>query len=946
MKSNAAAPSNRRPAQRSCAVVSDKRARSALLGTTAIVRVSIAIAAALPGITLLMALTASAALADGGAGSSTIPGHGGTAGLDSVAGTGGSGGLAPSSWIGGGGGGGSGAIGGGGGNGDGDPGGGGVGGAGGATAGTAGAPGGNGSLGHSAGGGGGGGGAHGYLGATLPVAAATGGHGGAGGNGSSSLPGIFNLGGGGGGGAGGYGAVITGGGGGTFLSTVTGGNGGTGGIGDVQGSGGSGGIGLYYAGGGGASFTNTSAIGGGNGGAGSTPGAGGNGIYVDAGSSAATIINAGAISGGLSGDGVTRANAITFAGGTNILELQAGSTITGNVVAFSAADTLRLGGSADASFDASQIGTAAQYRNFGVFEKTGASIWTLSGSNNASMPWAVNAGTLAVNAAIANASMTVNSGGTLGGTGTVGAVTVASGGTLAPGNSIGTITVSGNLTFAAGSIYAVELSPSAADRTNVTGSATLSGATVQAIFAGGSYVERQYTIVNATSNIVGTFTALTMSNLPAGFKSSLGYDVHNAYLNLVLDLTPTPSPTPLPINSGLNGNQTNVANAASGYFSRGGAIPVVFGALTPAGLSMVAGEAATATQQASFDAMDLFMGLLTDPFSAGRRQELPGSAASYADQRAGHGALRDAYAMMTKAPAHAPFGQRWNVWAAGFGGSQTTDGNAIVGSTTVTSRIYGTAVGADYWLSPQTVAGFALAGGGTHFSLSQGLGSGSSDLFQAGAFVRHSAGAAYLTAAAAYGWQDVTTDRTVDIAGLNQLRAHFNANTFSGRLEVGNRIAASLFGGIGLTPYAATQVTALQLPNYAEQVLAGGNAFALSYDGKVVSAPRSELGFRSDKSFVLTDAVLTLRARAAWAHNFNSERSAIATFQALPGASFLVNGAAQAPDAALVTASAETRWLNGWSAAGTFEGEFSNVTMSYAGKGVVRYAWYADATAR
>ena len=28
-----------------------------------------------------------------------------------------------------------------------------------------------------------------------------------------------------------------------------------------------------------------------------------------------------------------------------------------------------------------------------------------------------------------------------------------------------------------------------------------------------------------------------------------------------------------------------------------------------------------------------------------------------------------------------------------------------------------------------------------------------------------------------------------------------------------------------------------------------------------------------------------------------------------------------------------------WSAAGTFEGEFSNVTRSYAGRGVVRYAW-------
>ena len=39
------------------------------------------------------------------------------------------------------------------------------------------------------------------------------------------------------------------------------------------------------------------------------------------------------------------------------------------------------------------------------------------------------------------------------------------------------------------------------------------------------------------------------------------------------------------------------------------------------------------------------------------------------------------------------------------------------------------------------------------------------------------------------------------------------------------------------------------------------------------------------------------------------------------------------------TASVEMKWLNGWSAAATFEGEFSNLTSSYAGKGVVRYAW-------
>jgi hypothetical protein len=65
----------------------------------------------------------------------------------------------------------------------------------------------------------------------------------------------------------------------------------------------------------------------------------------------------------------------------------------------------------------------------------------------------------------------------------------------------------------------------------------------------------------------------------------------------------------------------------------------------------------------------------------------------------------------------------------------------------------------------------------------------------------------------------------------------------------------------------------------------------------------------------------------------------ITSRQAFEFCSVVVNGARQAADSVLVTGSAEMKWINGWSAAATFEGEFSNVTRSYAGKGVVRYAW-------
>ena len=193
--------------------------------------------------------------------------------------------------------------------------------------------------------------------------------------------------------------------------------------------------------------------------------------------------------------------------------------------------------------------------------------------------------------------------------------------------------------------------------------------------------------------------------------------------------------------------------------------------------------------------------------------------------------------------------------------------------------------------------------------------------------MRHTIASAYIAAAVAYGWQDVTTDRTVTVAGIDQLRGHFNVNAYSARVEAGNRYLTPWLGGIGLTPYAAAQVTVLDLPGYVENALAGPATFALSYAAKSVAAPRSELGLRSDKSYIVGDALLTLRGRAAWAHDYNTDRTASATFQSLPGASFVT------------TASAEMKFVSGFSLAATFEGEFSDVTRSYAGKGVARYSW-------
>jgi uncharacterized protein with beta-barrel porin domain len=648
----------------------------------------------------------------------------------------------------------------------------------------------------------------------------------------------------------------------------------------------------------------------------------GGGTAIVFGSGGSSVFNAGTISG---------STAIQFSGSGNTLTIAPGSTISGNVIG-TGSDAFQLGGSGSGVFDMSRLGPA-QYGGFSTFNKVDNSTWTVTGSSVFTGAVNIAGGTLLVDSDLNGASATtVNAGGTLGGSGIVNNVLV-NGGALSPGNGIGTLTVWHGLTFTAAATYLVEVSPSSADRTNVSGTATLGGATVQAVFAPGSYVAKQYTVLNASLGISGTFGSLVNTNLPLNFSSGLSYDANNVYLNLTLNYA---------LDS-LSTSQRNVAGALTNFFNANGSIPAVYGTLTSTGLTQAAGETAAGSQQTTFNAMSQFMGVLTDPFIAGRGDTATSSGtSSFAagdTRRTASGPERDAYAaMFAKAPMARTYDPRWSVWTAGFGGSQTTDGNTALGSNNTTSSLAGVAVGADYRFSPDTVAGFALAGGGTSFSVANS-GYGRSDLFQAGAFVRHKSGPAYVSAALAYGFQDITTDRIVTIAGVDRLHAEFNANAYSGRIEGGYRFATPWLGGLGLTPYAAGQFTTFDLPAYAESALVGTPAFALAYGAKSVTDSRSELGVRSDKSFALANAMLTLRGRLAWAHDFNADRSAAATFQALPGASFVVNGAAQPHDSALTSASAEVRLTNGWSAAATFEGEFADIVRSYAGKGVVRYSW-------
>lgn len=406
-------------------------------------------------------------------------------------------------------------------------------------------------------------------------------------------------------------------------------------------------------------------------------------------------------------------------------------------------------------------------------------------------------------------------------------------------------------------------------------------------------------------------------------------------------------PTGLPLFTSLlppsaTPNEVAVAKALDNAVAGGATLPLAYlnlYNLAPTALenalTQISGEAGNGPTQAGVQSMNSFLSMVTNPFDRGLAPEIPLPRPP----------------IIYKAPAYykapndvAPDPRRWSVWAAGYGGNYNTTGNAPVGSHDISARAIGFATGLDYRVTPYTVAGFALAGGGTNYGLSDGLGGGRSDMFQSAVYSVTRVGPAYIATALAYAWHHFSTDRFVTVAGTDHLTADFSANNIAGRIEGGYRFAVpdafGLLPGLGVTPYAAFQMQAFRTPSYSETAASGSSAFALDYDAHTTTTFRTELGAWFDERIVLDhDAVLTLRSRAAWAYDYWRDYNMTATFQQLPGSTFTVLGAAPMRDSLLASAGAEISFRNGISIAGLFDGDFAENSRMYSGFVRLRYSW-------
>ena len=394
--------------------------------------------------------------------------------------------------------------------------------------------------------------------------------------------------------------------------------------------------------------------------------------------------------------------------------------------------------------------------------------------------------------------------------------------------------------------------------------------------------------------------------------------------------------------NGGNINQTSVANALNNFLANGGsilAIPALIG-LTDgqlnASLSTLSGEVATGVQTTTFESMGAFLGLMVNPYDQGRADQIGLTPMGYASvDKKPKSKVERAIDNAFDTPLAPIYEKRWNAWGAAYGGYAAAEGNAVVGSTSMIARTGGFAAGGDYRVDAHTTIGFGLAGGTGNWSLSNGMGSGRTEDFQAGVYGWHTMGPWYVSMAGAFATHDVTTHRDAVVNGTGgPFNASYFAQSVGVRVEGGYRFALRQFGFV---PYAAGQSQVLHLPNYAETTTADPT-FLLNYASKSVTDSRSEIGSWFDYRLASANPI-TLFTRIAWVHDFNRDRTATATFTTLPGATFVVSGAPAPADVALTSLGARAAFGHGWTATGQFDAEVGAGWNSYGGTAKIAKAF-------
>ncbi|TWD48950.1 outer membrane autotransporter protein [Agrobacterium vitis] len=474
---------------------------------------------------------------------------------------------------------------------------------------------------------------------------------------------------------------------------------------------------------------------------------------------------------------------------------------------------------------------------------------------------------------------TVNAGGVLGGTASIGGLVINSGGTAAPGYSPGTLTVNGPVTFNSGSIYAVDVTPQGAhDLIIANGPVTISsGANVQVSAVAGRYPSTSKIAIITTSNtITGTFGGVT-SNY-AFLTPLLGYDAQNVYLTLNYNGANFR-------DYALTANQTNVADAAQSL----GTGKLVFDALyalpqtaVSSALDQLSGEiyasANTVINQQSI--------YLRDAVGARLRQ----SEAANGDPSSALNAAAKA-----GGPVSNEIGKNLlpTVWLQGYGGWGERFGNT--NAATVSNTIGGIFGGVDVDLSDTMRVGLIGGFSQSHFDVDSRNSSGSMTNYDLGLYAGKQFGPVALRGGVSHSWHDVTISRNVSFSGFSDSE---RSDRVLGTTQVFGELAYDLdVGGYNVEPFVGLAYVNTKGGSFRER---GLNGAGLSVNTDSQNTLYSTLGARAATSITLGESVLTPSLTLGWQHaNGDTTSDATAQFQS-GGSLFRVSGVPTAKDTALI----------------------------------------------
>jgi outer membrane autotransporter protein len=362
---------------------------------------------------------------------------------------------------------------------------------------------------------------------------------------------------------------------------------------------------------------------------------------------------------------------------------------------------------------------------------------------------------------------------------------------------------------------------------------------------------------------------------------------------------------------------------------------------------MLSGEGVSGTQETAFGAAGMFTSIMMDQGAFWRNRETvdvngvtrAGEPLSYAPakkSKTDHPAFKE---LLSKEP---PIGQpRWRAWLTGFDGSAKLNGEAGIGSADLSYNTGGLAGGLDYQFAPDLLAGFAIGGSSSNFAVRDRITSGHLEGAHFGGYAVKTWSSLYAAGALSFStYRNSETRSIVGIGPTETASGTFGSNLLSGRVEVGAR---QVFGQFAVTPFAAVQFAQLWQNGFTEAnpVPAGAaDPLGLTFGSINVSSLPTFLGAQFDARVAFANGwVLSPYTRLSWVHEFHPDRSINASFIALPGAAFIVDGPRAASDAVRIDAGAKLAIKpNAWLFA-SFDGEFSDRSQSYAGKGGARFVW-------